>query len=241
MAEWWNAGLGELSTYRPSDFLMFSPRTYWRLFELHNHAWWPAPLALPALGLAAWAWLRRGGVVAQRAMALGLAAASVFVALAFVMERYEAINWAARGLAWLMAAQALALLGVFGTLDAGAAAAHPMRRKAALGLAAWALVAHPLLAVAMGRPWAQAEVFGLAPDPTTLAVLAWLVQAPTGGGTLARWALRATWAMAGLLCAASAATLATMDEPQAALMAGLPAMAWALAWATDRSTRRPVR
>ena len=28
MSEWW--------TYRPSDFLLFSARTYWRLFELHN-------------------------------------------------------------------------------------------------------------------------------------------------------------------------------------------------------------
>ena len=44
MSEWW--------TYRPSDFLMFAPRTYWRLFELHNEAWWPAqPLLVLALSL----------------------------------------------------------------------------------------------------------------------------------------------------------------------------------------------
>ena len=34
MPEWW--------TYSLSDFLMFSPRTYYRLFELHNAAIWPA-------------------------------------------------------------------------------------------------------------------------------------------------------------------------------------------------------
>ena len=33
MSEWW--------TYRLSDFLMFSPRTYYRLFELYNAEVWP--------------------------------------------------------------------------------------------------------------------------------------------------------------------------------------------------------
>jgi hypothetical protein len=28
MSEWW--------TYRPEDFLLFSPRVYWRMFELQN-------------------------------------------------------------------------------------------------------------------------------------------------------------------------------------------------------------
>jgi hypothetical protein len=34
MSEWWS--------YTLSDFLLFSPRTYYRLFELHNAEWWPA-------------------------------------------------------------------------------------------------------------------------------------------------------------------------------------------------------
>jgi hypothetical protein len=33
MSEWW--------TYSLSDFLLFSPRTYYRLFELYNLAVWP--------------------------------------------------------------------------------------------------------------------------------------------------------------------------------------------------------
>ena len=44
MSEWW--------TYRPSDFLMFAPDTYWRLFELHNAAWWPLGLLANVLVLA---------------------------------------------------------------------------------------------------------------------------------------------------------------------------------------------
>ena len=40
-------------SYRLSDFLLFSPRVYWRMFELHNAALWPLPLAMLALGIAA--------------------------------------------------------------------------------------------------------------------------------------------------------------------------------------------
>ena len=44
MSEWW--------TYRFSDFVLFSPRVYYRLFELHNQALWPSQLLTVALGLA---------------------------------------------------------------------------------------------------------------------------------------------------------------------------------------------
>ena len=41
MSEWWS--------YRPADFLMFSPRIYWRLFASINEAFWPAQPALLAV------------------------------------------------------------------------------------------------------------------------------------------------------------------------------------------------
>ena len=43
MSEWW--------TYRLSDFLMFSPRTYHRLFELTNAEIWPLQIVTLAAGL----------------------------------------------------------------------------------------------------------------------------------------------------------------------------------------------
>ena len=42
MPEWW--------TYRPEDFLLFSPRVYWRMFELHNARYWPLHLVTLAVG-----------------------------------------------------------------------------------------------------------------------------------------------------------------------------------------------
>ena len=44
MSEWW--------TYTLSDFLLFSPRTYYRLFEIYNAAIWPAQIVALGLGLA---------------------------------------------------------------------------------------------------------------------------------------------------------------------------------------------
>ncbi len=44
------------STYRLEDFLLFSPRTYYRLFELHNAAVWPGQVL--ALAAAVWFHLR---------------------------------------------------------------------------------------------------------------------------------------------------------------------------------------
>ena len=42
MSEWW--------TYRLESFLLFSERVYWRLFELHNAAIWPAQVVALLLG-----------------------------------------------------------------------------------------------------------------------------------------------------------------------------------------------
>ena len=45
MSDWW--------TYRLSDFLLFSPDTYRRLFELYNAGIWPIQIAAALLGLLA--------------------------------------------------------------------------------------------------------------------------------------------------------------------------------------------
>ena len=52
MSEWW--------TYSLSDFLLFSPRTYYRLFEIYNVAVWPAQILALTLGAMIVALLRSG-------------------------------------------------------------------------------------------------------------------------------------------------------------------------------------
>ena len=43
MSEWW--------TYRPSDFLLFAPRTYYRLIELYNSEVWPLQIGALIVGM----------------------------------------------------------------------------------------------------------------------------------------------------------------------------------------------
>jgi hypothetical protein len=204
MSEWW--------TYRPSDFLMFAPRTWWRLFDLQNEALWPAQWlgALLALVLIVGLWRRHGPTL--RVGALGLALAWAWVAYGFFWQRYAPINWAAVGFAWAFGLQALGLLAL--------SFQHPVRTTTAtlrhgvgMGLLLWALLAHPLLPLAFDRPWTQAEVIGLAPDPTAIATLGLLLGIDAGPRALL-WLLR-TGAIAWLVV--SAATLATMGSAQAAV------------------------
>ena len=221
MSEWW--------TYRPSDFLMFSPDIYWRLFESINRAFWPAQLLF---AVAAAAWLARqvraprpddGGWT--RAAPFALALCWALVAWAFLLQRFAPIQPVAGAFATAFLAQALGLLGlaVFGGIDG---AVTGSRRRLALVLGAWALLAHPLLGLVFGRHWQQAEVFGLAPDPTALATLAvLLLLRSTTRASL--WLLRLLWVVPVAWCITSAATLWTMGAAQGLVV--LAALAVALA------------
>jgi hypothetical protein len=216
MSEWWS--------YRPEDFLLFSPRVYWRLFELHNAALWPAQFAAVA-ALAVLVWLAATRPAGHgRLVAAGLAVAWAFVGWAFVWNRYATINWAAEYLAPLFALEALLLLlaAGFGGLRSG--------RLGIAAVAGWLLVAiaasQPLLAPWSGRGWPAAEIFAIAPDPTAIATLGLLL---TLRGPM-------VWALVPvplLWCAGSALTLWTMNEPAAA---SLPFAACLLALSTLAAT-----
>lgn len=226
-------------SWAPEDFLLFSPRAYWRLFALENAAVWPAQILLLAAGAALVAGLLRGwrpsgrrtgpaygrasGRASGRALVLVLAAAWFWAGWQFVSLRYGAINWAAPMFAWGLYAEGalLAAFGLTGRLDF---AGRGRRARAGVGLLAMALLAWPLLAPLGGRPWDEAEVFALAPDPTALATLALLALAPRCRRTALLAAVPVLW------LALSALTLLTMGAWQgwavlAALLAGLAACA----------------
>ena len=88
MSEWW--------TYTLTDFLLFSARTYYRLFELYNAAVWPLQIVTLALGVAILVLIVRATEWSGRVVAALLAALWLFVAWAYFLERYDSINWAAR-------------------------------------------------------------------------------------------------------------------------------------------------
>lgn len=222
MTEWW--------TYRPSDFLLFSARTYHRLFELYNAEVWPAHLAALGLGLALVVVALQRRAWAARAACTMLAACWLWVAWAFHLQRYAAINWAATWFAAAFAIEAVLLL-------CGAAIGAGWRLvpgRVGLGLLLFALLVQPALGVLFGRPWREAELFGLAPDPTALATLGLLLllrPADGPGRARAQAALvPMLWPIPLLWCLASGATLWTMQAPDALLLPCAALLAVVAAW-----------
>lgn len=168
MSEWW--------TYRLSDFLMFSPTAYWRLVERYNREAWPLHLLM--LGAGLWLlWLAaRRRLIAGRFVGCVLALVWLWVGWGFHHRIYAQINWAAEymEIAFLLEAALLPCLPVPWT-GRGIGIAGTGWRRTGLLLAGIAIVAYPLAGPLAGRPWSQAEVFGLMPEPTALATLGLLL------------------------------------------------------------------
>lgn len=203
-AEWWTDWWTQWWTYSLRDLLLFSPRTYWRLFELYNIEAWPAQIAALGVGVAMPILWCRDHPGSRRLAAAMLAACWFWVAWAFHWQRYAAINWAASGFAGVFAVEAFLLLWLGVVRDRLRVATTRLWRRGGLSIAVFALIGYPLLGPLLGRDWTQMEVFGMAPDPTVLATLGILLLA---GG-------RASWALIPIplaWCAISSATLWAMS------------------------------
>lgn len=183
-------------TYQLSDFLLFSPETYFRLFELHNAALWPWQVAAVMAGLAML-------VVTGQPLALLFAGAAwLLTAWLWFHQSYATINWAAEYVAYGFALQGL-LLWVY-AFDRELQPADSRSRAVGFTLVICALALQPLLPWMLGRPWQQGEVFALMPGPTVVATLGLLL------------ALRAPWLLLILplvWCVLDGVTLWTMKAP----------------------------
>ena len=207
MSEWW--------TYSLTAFLLFSPRTYYRLFELYNADVWPLQIVTLAVGLAILVLIvarhrverprRRGdprGALAVRRV--GVSAGAL---------RPDQLGGA------LFRDRLCASGGAAGVDRRRSAIGSGFRKPESASPARWiglamivyALAIHPLIAPLSGRPWTQAEIFGLAPDPTAIATLGVLVAAARP-----HWHLLV---VPLLWCAISGLTLWTMESPEAPLPA----------------------
>ena len=170
MSAWW--------TYRPSDFLLFAARTYYRLFELYNADIWPLQLVTLLAGAAIVVLMISRRPWGGRVIAVILMACWLWVAWAFHWQRYSTINWAATYFAAGFAIEAALLLWI-GVLR-NRLAFDPdrnMRSRIGVVIVVFALVAQPLVGLLSSRGWAQVETFGVAPDPTAVATLGVLLAA----------------------------------------------------------------
>lgn len=164
MTEWW--------TYSLTDFLMFSPSVYYRLFELENQRLWPYQLVSPLAGVAIMAMILRGNVRSQRAAIALVACAWLVCAWTYFRQGYSTIHTFGNAFAIVFAAQATAMLlhawaGTWPT----ATIAPSVVERVGLALLVFAIFLQPLLCLALRRPLAQSESFAFMPDPTVLATI----------------------------------------------------------------------
>ena len=197
MQDWWG--------YTLSDFLLFSPRTYYRMIERHNEAVWPAQLLTTAFGVGILGALRKPSPRQGRIIAGVLALLWMWVAWTFLLQRYATINWAIKYIVPLFVLEALLLVwwGVIGG-KLGFAVKPGMSGKLGAALFVLAILVYPALAVIMGWPWKRAEVFGVAPDPTVVGTVGLLLLT----NSRLRWGLLP---VPLLWCGISAATLWAMS------------------------------
>lgn len=171
MTEWW--------TYRLDSFLLFSARTYHRLIESTNSAVWPLQMVALMAGVGLLLWLGRPHSQRRdRVVFVLLALAWGWVAWDFLHRRFAPINWVADHAAVLFGVQAVALLWV------GVARGGRVRRRelsptdpVAILIIVLGVLIYPLIAAMLGRPWTQAEVFAVTPDPTVITTLGFLLLA----------------------------------------------------------------
>lgn len=201
MTEWW--------PYTLSDFLLFSPRAYYRLIQRYNEEIWPAQLLMLGLGLTILFLLARPSPRQGHMISTLLAILWAWVAGAFFWNRYATINWAAAYVAPLFVLEA-ALLAWIGVLRRGTTFRSNRDPTARLGLGLFvcSFVFYPAIPPLTGRPWQQAEIFGIVPDPTVLATLGLLLLVEGRP----RWELLA---VPVLWCAISGATLWAMHSAEA--------------------------
>ncbi|WP_127557796.1 DUF6064 family protein [Saccharospirillum alexandrii] len=197
-------------SYHLSDFMLFSERVYWRLFDQINSlvgAFLPAVIALGCLLLVG-VWSRHRAV--QIATALLLAAFWISSACLFLWLHYAPVNWAARYAVpfFLLEAGLILLVGINPQLN------RPLTRWDARGsvgfvMLVYAVIAHPFTSLMFGRPLGSAEFVGLAPDATALATLGYALMVASNK---ALWLLLPISVIA---LALSGLTLYTLGTPEA--------------------------
>ncbi len=194
-------------TYSLTDFLPFSRTTYLRLFELHDARFWPAVAIGLLMGLAL-LWLAYSRTPARLRIALALLGGCwAWIGWAFLWQSYTPLLWAAPYAGVAFGLQGLLLLWAASRLPATTRpSVAGLRASIGYALLAYAVMISPLVGLWFERSWSGLELFGSAPDPTTLATLGvlTLVRHPLGPILLP---IPLAWALF------SGLTLLAMDDP----------------------------
>ena len=170
--------MDEWLSYSLHDLLIFSPESYFRLFERSNQAFWPFQLPLIAVSLLMLYLVTTRSVRAGVFVSLILCVFWLLSGWWFIEQYYSEINTIAEWYLLLFIVEALLLL-MYGLYVALRKTAHVPVKDSMLGLglgiAAYALFIHPLLVWLSGREWRAVELIGIAPDATAIATAGFIL------------------------------------------------------------------
>lgn len=221
--------MNEWASYRLQDFIPFTADVYFRLLEGMGEAFWPLQFLTVAVGGAAFLCALNNR---SRFAWLLVTPLWVFVGVAFFLQRYAELNWAASymGKAFFAQAALLALVPLIGGRNGERQFGKSTPVVAGMAITLFGLLGLPLIAPLSGGSWYRAEVFGIHPDPTAIVTLGLVLIALRG---MAMWVL-AIIPMFWVLF--SSLTLFVLDAPKAApLIAVLATGIFGLVWSSVAS------
>lgn len=168
--------MSDWTSYRLSDFILFSEAIYYRQFELYNQAIWPLHIVAILFALSVLYALCKRPVWVGRIVASVLVVSWLWVAVAFLYSWFYQIHVVANWYAFGFILQA-GLVCWFGFIKNrfNELVTSRLRINVGSGLLFVAIFLYPFIAWMSGRSWLQFEMFALAPDPTVLATIAILV------------------------------------------------------------------
>jgi hypothetical protein len=190
--------MSEWASYSLHDLLIFSPESYYRLYVLSNQAFWPFQLVIIAVTVLMFYLAFAGKARAQLFILTGLACFWLLTGWWFVDQFYSQINTIAHWYLLLFMMQAVFIL-LYAVISGRKTSRSVPASHAMLGLgsgiAGYALLIHPVLGLLAGRPWPGVELFGIAPDPTAMGTIGFVVA--LGGSRQRFWLaiIPALWIM----------------------------------------------
>jgi hypothetical protein len=194
----------------------FTLEQFLDVFEKYNHAIGLAPILAYVLGFLALFLAVRGGRAGSRAVLAVLAVLWSFVGGVYHLAFFAEVNRAAILFGALFVIQGVLYAMAATREEPPAFRFHPSPRHAfALALAAYAMVAYPLLGAAAGHPYPRGPAFGVTPCPTTIFTFAILLLAE-GALRTSLYAIPFLWSLVGL----SAATQLGIREDYGLAVAG---------------------
>ena len=221
-------------SYSLSDFLMFGPEVFLRLFVRINQDIWPWQGVAVAMVIAIGALLIRGNAMARRGVLLLVAAAWLWSGAGFLVHYYGPINLPATWFGWAFVLQG-ALLTVAGLFWPWSAATNrPIWYRWLMGTGCIALMGlAPLITVAQTGDVQAAALFAVTPDVTALGAVPCMLLFPRR----VRWLfllLPLIWSLF------SVATLWTLGTSVLALIPGTTLVLAAIAcFVSPRQVRNP--